>query len=239
MNRATDKIGRERDIMNFGRRISQAVRARQHPRVFAIAAGNEESFGQRIKKEVAKKSSQKQHEKLAERNRARDRSIKQRKHTKSDWRVMYRASAPSVHVTPAPPPAPQHTGSPLTVGEKCLLRRPHDYFDVVVELRAIDRDVAVVHFSGLDRSEVVPLTSLRRAEIMRWSASCKRALRAAMPWNDAIKRGAQNDKPDNPCISIRKQSFHSLLKAAPLVSFVNVRILCHRTSAKKNGGDYD
>jgi hypothetical protein len=63
------------------------------------------------------------------------------------------------------PPPPQHVGPPLRVGEMCLLRRPNTYFDVIVQLRAIDRDLAAVRI--LDRSERVPLAWLRRSEILR------------------------------------------------------------------------
>jgi hypothetical protein len=55
---------------------------------------------------------------------------------------------------------PQHTGSPLTVGERCLLRRPGTYFDVIVELRGIDGDTAAILIRG--ELEVVPLLWLRR-----------------------------------------------------------------------------
>ena len=71
MNRATEKVGRERDAMNFGNRISQAVRARQHPRIFATASDESNSFGKRLKKAVEKKSGKKQHKDRAERERSR------------------------------------------------------------------------------------------------------------------------------------------------------------------------
>jgi hypothetical protein len=66
-------------------------------------------------------------------------------------------------VATTPPPAPHHVGQPLQRGEMCLLRRPDSFFDLKVELRGIDRDLAVVFFRGLDRSETVPVAWLRRA----------------------------------------------------------------------------
>jgi hypothetical protein len=63
--------------------------------------------------------------------------------------------------TTSPPPAPQHTGAPLRVGELCLLRRPDEWFDVKVELRAIDDGLALVRIR--DRGERVQLAWLRRS----------------------------------------------------------------------------
>jgi hypothetical protein len=70
------------------------------------------------------------------------------------------------HWPAAPPqsarvPPPAHVGQPLQVGEQCLLRRVNDWFDVIVELRAIDRDVALVLVR--DSFEIVQLASLRRS----------------------------------------------------------------------------
>ena len=61
-----------------------------------------------------------------------------------------------------PPKQPQHVGSPLRVGETVLLRRPREYFDLIVELRAIDNDIALVMIR--DRSEIVELSWLRRVQ---------------------------------------------------------------------------
>ena len=47
----------------------------------------------------------------------------------------------------------------------CLLRRPTEWFDLNVQLRGIDRDLAVVLIS--DHNERVQLTWLRRAVIVR------------------------------------------------------------------------
>jgi hypothetical protein len=74
-------------------------------------------------------------------------------------RLMHRVLAP---YPPHAPPPPQPTGPPLRVGELCLLRRPDSRSDLVVELRAVDDDVALVHFRGLDRTEIVQLSWLRR-----------------------------------------------------------------------------
>jgi hypothetical protein len=65
----------------------------------------------------------------------------------------------------SPPPPPQHVGAPLRVGELVLLRRPNTWFDLKVELRATDDDLALVRI--IDRTERVPLAWLRRAEILR------------------------------------------------------------------------
>ena len=54
-----------------------------------------------------------------------------------------------------------HVGSPLAVGEKCLLRKPDMWSDRIVELRAIDNNVALVRIGNT--SEIVPLAWLRRA----------------------------------------------------------------------------
>jgi hypothetical protein len=64
-----------------------------------------------------------------------------------------------------PPPAPVHTGPPLRVGEICLLRRPGEFFDVIVQLRGIDGDQAAIRI--LDKFEVVELRWLRRYEVPR------------------------------------------------------------------------
>jgi hypothetical protein len=70
------------------------------------------------------------------------------------WRPPARIEAP-------PPNQPQHVGRPLTVGERCLLRRPGTYFDVVVQVRGIDDDVAAILIR--DRLETVQLAWLRRS----------------------------------------------------------------------------
>ncbi len=80
---------------------------------------------------------------------------------------MHRAFVPR-HVTTTPPlapPAPPHVGSPLQTGEICLLRKPGTWLDLAVQLRAVDRDLALVLIN--DRTEIVQLTWLRRTEIMR------------------------------------------------------------------------
>jgi hypothetical protein len=61
---------------------------------------------------------------------------------------------------PLPLLPPQHTGSPLQVGETCLLRRPNSWQDLLVELRGLDGDLALVLI--IDKLEVVPLLWLRR-----------------------------------------------------------------------------
>jgi len=61
---------------------------------------------------------------------------------------------------PVRPTAPQHTGSPLQVGEQCLLRRPDAWVDCKVQLRGLDRDLALVLIA--DQLERVPLANLRR-----------------------------------------------------------------------------
>ena len=58
------------------------------------------------------------------------------------------------------PPQPQHVGSPLQVGETCLMRRPAAWSDSIVELRGLDRDLALVLIA--DQLERVPLANLRR-----------------------------------------------------------------------------
>lgn len=50
----------------------------------------------------------------------------------------FNASPPAL-----PSPAPLHTGAPLQIGETVLLRRPNSFFDLLVELRAIDDDIAL------------------------------------------------------------------------------------------------
>jgi len=60
----------------------------------------------------------------------------------------------------AAPPRPQHVGSPLRVGETVLLRRADEFLDLKVELRAIDKNLALVRI--VDRLERVPLSWLRR-----------------------------------------------------------------------------
>jgi hypothetical protein len=47
------------------------------------------------------------------------------------------------------------------VGETCLLRRPDSWQDLLVQLRGLDKDVALVRI--YDHSEIVPLSWLRRA----------------------------------------------------------------------------
>jgi hypothetical protein len=83
MDRATDKIAAERYAMNFGKRISQAVRARQQPRIFASASDESNSFGKRLKKAVEKKSGKKEREERLKRERERYHN-RPRPHTKSD-----------------------------------------------------------------------------------------------------------------------------------------------------------
>jgi hypothetical protein len=49
------------------------------------------------------------------------------------------------------------------VGELVMLHKPDSFSVTRVQLRAIDGHVALVHFSGLDRSERVEIAWLRRA----------------------------------------------------------------------------
>jgi hypothetical protein len=63
---------------------------------------------------------------------------------------------------PLPPLPPQHVGPPLRVGETCLLRRPDEWFDVIVQLRGVDKDLALVLVLVQDQLERVPLNCLRR-----------------------------------------------------------------------------
>jgi hypothetical protein len=65
----------------------------------------------------------------------------------------------------AAPPRPLHVGSSLRVGESVLLRRPTEWLDFEVELRAIDKDLALVRI--VDHLERVPLVWLRRSGIIR------------------------------------------------------------------------
>jgi len=74
---------------------------------------------------------------------------------------------PERRFTHIPETQPRHVGAPLRVGELVLLRRPDTSFDLKVELRAIDRHMALVHFAGLDTTERVPLAWLRRPETLR------------------------------------------------------------------------
>jgi len=66
----------------------------------------------------------------------------------------YRAPSPNR------PAQPQHAGSPLQVGETCLMRRPDAWHDLLVQLRGIDGPDAVVLI--IDHLEIVPLRCLRR-----------------------------------------------------------------------------
>jgi hypothetical protein len=67
----------------------------------------------------------------------------------------YRAPTPLT-----PPLPPQHTGCALTIGETVLLRRPDSWQDVLVELRGIDKQDAVIFVR--DHFEIVQLSWLRR-----------------------------------------------------------------------------
>src|SRR5262245_54887638 len=72
MNRATEKIAAERERMNAGSRIARAVRARQRPCITAIAstaARADETFSEKLKREVAKRSGAKQREERAAKER--------------------------------------------------------------------------------------------------------------------------------------------------------------------------
>jgi hypothetical protein len=81
-----------------------------------------------------------------------------------------RPSSVRIRPSPAPPaklanianlpPQPQHTGSPSTIGETALLRRPGSWLDVIVQVRGLDADMASVLIR--DRTEIVPLNWLRR-----------------------------------------------------------------------------
>jgi hypothetical protein len=63
----------------------------------------------------------------------------------------------------SPPPPPLHSGPPLQVGETVLLRRPNSWADLLVELRAVDHDLALAVVRIRDRTERIPLCYLRRA----------------------------------------------------------------------------
>jgi hypothetical protein len=65
----------------------------------------------------------------------------------------------------AAPPRPLHIGASLRVGETVLLRRPNEWLDFKVELRAIDADLALIRIG--DELERVPLVWLRRSGIIR------------------------------------------------------------------------
>ena len=83
-NRATDKIARERAQMNFGATIAQAVKRKQlasaqSSRTAGSAEGGD--FGEKIKREVQKRSPQKRHKEHSEHDRSR--YTKLRKRTKS------------------------------------------------------------------------------------------------------------------------------------------------------------
>jgi len=84
--RATDKIAAEREQMNFGQHIAAAVKRRLAPqaasRTAVLAEGD--SFGERLRKAVEKKSGQKQHKEQAERERDRYRHLQPRKRTKGE-----------------------------------------------------------------------------------------------------------------------------------------------------------
>jgi hypothetical protein len=60
----------------------------------------------------------------------------------------------------SPPQPPAHIGPPLKIGETCLLRRPGSWYDVVVQLRGIDGDLAAIRI--VDHFETVQLAYLRR-----------------------------------------------------------------------------
>jgi hypothetical protein len=57
-------------------------------------------------------------------------------------------------------------GAPLLVGETVLMRRPTDWVDLKVEVRAVDKDLALVRI--IDHLERVPLVWLFRAETLRY-----------------------------------------------------------------------
>ena len=83
--RATDKIAREREQMNFGGRIARAVKrklASAQSRTAVSAEGD--SFGEQLKKAVEKKSGKKQHADHVEREDKRYKPPQRREHTKSD-----------------------------------------------------------------------------------------------------------------------------------------------------------
>jgi hypothetical protein len=85
MNRAAEKIEREREEMNFGSRIASAVRARlqKRPRIVASASDDENSFAEKLRKAVEKKSGRKEREERLKRERERYHN-RPRPHTKSD-----------------------------------------------------------------------------------------------------------------------------------------------------------
>jgi hypothetical protein len=58
-------------------------------------------------------------------------------------------------------PQPQHVGSPLQTGETALMRTAGSFFDVKVQVRGVDGDLAVVLIR--DTLRVVELSWLRRA----------------------------------------------------------------------------
>ena len=92
--RASNRIAREREEMGFGSRsvfgsrIAAAVRIRTEPRPRAVASAepseNGDTFGEQLKREVQKRSPQKQHEQQQKKERDRYKPIRRRAHTKSD-----------------------------------------------------------------------------------------------------------------------------------------------------------
>jgi hypothetical protein len=100
-DQAVEKISREREEMNCGSRIASAVRARLQPRFSATASaartvrargfsaaatsggGNDDSFAEKLRRAVEKKSPRKRHEEFVQRERNRY-TRKPRPHTKSD-----------------------------------------------------------------------------------------------------------------------------------------------------------
>jgi len=85
MNRATEKISRERDQMNADSRIAKAVCARQRACITALATTApraDETFSEKLKREVAKRSGKKQEQERVEKER--DRYPERRPRTKSD-----------------------------------------------------------------------------------------------------------------------------------------------------------
>jgi uncharacterized UBP type Zn finger protein len=75
VTRAADRVAREREQLNFGARITNAVKRRTA--IFASARrtvkaeAKGDSFAEKLKREMQKRSSSKRHKEQAERERAR------------------------------------------------------------------------------------------------------------------------------------------------------------------------
>jgi hypothetical protein len=85
LDAATKKIATEREHLNVGQRLKQAIQARLHPRNAAatVLAESGDSFAEKLKRAVEKKSPAKRHKEQVERDRARY-LRKPRPHTKGE-----------------------------------------------------------------------------------------------------------------------------------------------------------